>query len=203
MVFFTAIYQEARPDRLEGLLGTIRQSLAGARTLHPGRRTTRLFQRIGQPTQLVSISEWSDEDAFEQFRSWPVFVEAATAAGPIPRIEPLQPLRRFERMDRRAALASCVTITAPAATADAVQELLLGEMHAPVKSMSGLVSREVYRLRALPSRFLIVRSWTSLADLDRFRAVDVPQLDRIHGQLGATVERFTGALAAEFSLVHP
>src|SRR3954447_15768474 len=97
VAYFVAIFQEAWPDHLEDLLGTIRHSLASAPSLHPGRRTTRMFQRFGQPTQLLSISEWSDEHAFEQFKQWSVFVETNSVSGPPPRIEPLVPLRRFER----------------------------------------------------------------------------------------------------------
>src|SRR3954462_1185641 len=42
VAYFVAIFQEAWPDHLEDLLGTIRHSLASAPSLHPGRRTTRM-----------------------------------------------------------------------------------------------------------------------------------------------------------------
>lgn len=202
MAYFVAIHQEAWPDQLEELLGTIQRNLAAAPTLHPGRRTTRLFQRIGQPTQLLSLSEWSDERAFQQFIEWPVFVETNSVSGPPPTIEPLVPLRRFERMEQRIALASCVWVTAPMDNAAAVQAFLLQDAHESVRTMAGLVSREVYQSRKSPSRFLVVRSWRSMADLDRFRTSNAPRFDEIHHQLGATVERFTGALAAEFPGLH-
>jgi hypothetical protein len=53
----------------------------------------------------------------------------------------------------------------------------------------------------VPGRFLIVRGWSSLADLERFRATDAPDLYETHHRLGTTVERFTGSLAAELSLL--
>jgi heme-degrading monooxygenase HmoA len=202
VAYFVAIHQEAWPDQLEDLLRMIRRSLASAPTLHPGRRTTRLFQRLGQPTQLLSLSEWSDEHAFRQFITWPVFVETNSVSGPPPEIEPLVPLRRFERMEQRIALASCVWVTAPPEHTAAVQTFLLQDAHESVRTMAGLVSREVYQSRETASRFLVVRSWRSMADLDRFRASHAPGLDEIHHRLGATVERFTGALAAEFSALH-
>jgi heme-degrading monooxygenase HmoA len=197
---FVAIHQEAWPDRLGDLLGMIRHCLASAPMLHPGRRTTRLFQRLERPTQLVSVSEWSDEPAFERFRRWPVFARAISVCGPPPRIEPLVPLRRFERMEQRSALASCVTITASPECEAVVREYLLREAHRHVTSQHGLVSRELYQSREIPGRFLVVRSWTSLADLERFRATEAPALYDAHRRLGTTVERFTGALAAEFSI---
>jgi quinol monooxygenase YgiN len=64
---FVAIYYDVRPDRLDALLATIEQGLAASRTLQPGRRSARVFQRLGRPTDLVSLSEWSDEAAFERF----------------------------------------------------------------------------------------------------------------------------------------
>jgi quinol monooxygenase YgiN len=105
-------------------------------------------------------------------------------------------------MEQRVVLASCVTVTAPPERAESVRELLLRDAHESVKTMSGLVSREVYRARQTPGRFLVVRSWTSMADLERFRATEGADLDRTHQSLGATVDRFTGALAAEFSVLH-
>jgi quinol monooxygenase YgiN len=198
---FVAIHQEAWPTRLSELLATIRQSLALAPTLHPGRRTTRLFQRLGRPTQLVAVSEWSDEGAFDQFRRWPVFVKTVAVCGPPPRIEPLVALRRFERMEQRSVVASCVTITTSAEREADVRDYLLREAHQRVTSQHGLVSREVYQSRVVPGRFLIVRGWSSLADLERFRATDAPEVYEGHRRLGTTVERFTGALAAELSLI--
>jgi quinol monooxygenase YgiN len=202
VAYFVAIFQEAWPDHLDDLLGTIRHSLASAPSLHPGRRTTRLFQRIGRPTQLLSVGEWTDERAFEQFRRWSVFVETNSVSGPPPGIEPLTPLRRFERMEQRISLASCVWVTAPPESTAAVREFLLRDAHESVRTMAGLVSREVYQAREAPGRFLVVRGWRSLADLDRFRASNAPGYDEVHRQLGATVDRFTGALAAEFSVLH-
>jgi len=202
VAYFVAMFQEAWPNRLDQLLETIRQSLASAPSLHPGRRTTRLFQRLGQSTQLLSVSEWTDERAFEQYRDWSVFVGTRAQTGPPPRIEPLVPLRRFERMEQRVALASCVTVTAPPESVASLRDFLLRDAHDSVKTVPGLVSREVYGVRHTPGQFLVVRSWTSLADLERFRATDAADLDRTHVRLGARIDRFTGALAAELSLLN-
>lgn len=199
MAHFVAIHQEAWPDRLGELLTTIRQSLALAPTLHPGRRTTRLFQRLGRPTQLVAVSEWSDERDFDQFRRWPVFVKTVAVCGPPPRIEPLVALRRFERMERRSAIASCITVIASPEQESVVRELLLRDAHQRATKQDGLISRELYQSRQTPGRFLVVRGWASLADLERFRATEAVELYETHRRLGSSVERFTGALAAELS----
>src|SRR5215207_5711305 len=82
MPFFVAIHQRAWPERLDELLATIGSSLRAARRLHPERRSTRVFQRLGEPTRLLALSEWADEGAFDRFRQWPVFVDAVTRCGP-------------------------------------------------------------------------------------------------------------------------
>ncbi len=199
MPHFVAIHQEAWPHHLGDLLSSIRHALASAPALHPGRRATRLFQRLGHPTHLVSVSEWSDEQAFERFRQWPAFVKTNAVCGPPPRIDSLVPLRRFERMEQRVAVASCITVIAAPEQEAAVRAFMLRDSDRNVAAHSGLVSREVFQVRDEPRRFLIVRGWTSLADLERFRAAEAAELDDVHRRLGSTLERFTGALAAELS----
>jgi quinol monooxygenase YgiN len=201
MVYFVAIHQRAWPDRLDELLATIRQTLAGGSSLHPGRRSTRLFQSLDEPEQLIALSEWTSEDAFEQFRHWPVFVDTIATTGPPPRIEPLSPLLRFERMDRRATVVACSRITAPPPAAGAVLDYLLGEARREVTNAYGLVRRELYRSRVETGDLLLVHGWRSFADLEQFRARYSAQTEL--KRLGATAERFTGTVAAEFSRLWP
>ena len=65
MAFFVAIHREVWPDRLGEFLATVKVGLATSRTLQPGRRTTRVFQHLGEPTRLLVLSEWDREDAFD------------------------------------------------------------------------------------------------------------------------------------------
>jgi len=199
MAFFVAIHQEAWPDRLEQLLSTIREHLAASLRVHPGRRSTRVFQRLGRPTQLLALGLWDTQAAFEQFRSSRTFVETIAVCGPPPRVEVLDQLRFFERMEHRAAVMACSTLTAPPANAAAVEATLLGEQHRAVERVEGLVCREVYRARDTAGHILLVHSWRSLADLERFRVGESVRGAAALQELGATTERFTGALAAEFS----
>jgi heme-degrading monooxygenase HmoA len=200
VAYFVAIHQEAWPDRVGELLSTIRESLASTSALHPGRRTTRLFQRLGRPTQLVSVSEWRDEAAFEELRQSSRFIKTNVVCGLPPRIDPLVPLRRFERMEQRIAVASCVSVTASAEQLAAVRALMLRDADWNVAAQAGLVSREVFQVRDEPRRFLIVRGWSTMADLERFRSAEAAEHDEVHRRLGSTVERFTGSLAAELSV---
>jgi heme-degrading monooxygenase HmoA len=202
MPFFVAIHQEAWPERLESLLATIRGNLAASRILHPGRQGTRLFQRIGQPTHLLSISEWDAEEHFERFRHSAVFVETNAVSGPSLRIEPLERLRLLQRMDRRAVVVACATVTAPPERAAEVEAVLLSEEHRAVERADGLIFREVFRSRAVVGHLLLVHGWASLAHLDRFRASESLRGEAALLQLGATTERFTGEIAAEYSSFH-
>lgn len=198
MAFFVAIHQQVWPDRLGELLATIKANLATSRTLQPGRRTTRVFQGLGDPMQLLVLSEWVSEDAFEVFRCSSSFADLTAASGPPPRIEPLEPIRRFERFEQRLGIVACSTITATPGNTSRVQEYLLGDAHREVKGAEGLVLRYVFRSRAQVGRLVLVHGWRSLADLERFRARYSARSEL--ARFGATTDRFTGALAAEFSI---
>jgi heme-degrading monooxygenase HmoA len=199
MAFFVAIHQEAWPERVNELLATIRANLEASPSLHPGRRSTRVFQRLGRPTQFLSLGLWDSQAAFEEFRRSQVFVETGAVCGPPPRIEPLEQLRFFERMEHRATVMACSTVTAPPESAADVERVLLSEEHRAVEQVPGLVCREVYREQATAGHILLVHTWRSMADLDRFRAAEAVQGEATMSQLGASTERFTGSVAAEFS----
>jgi heme-degrading monooxygenase HmoA len=199
MAFFVAIHQEAWPDRLDQLLGTIRETLAASPPMHPGRRSTRVFQRLGRPTQLLSLGLWDSGVSFEAFKQSRIFVETGAVCGSPPKIEPLEQLRSFERMEHRASVMACSTVTAPAERATAVEAVLLSEQHRAVERVEGLVCREVYRASDAIGHILLVHTWRSLADLNRFRAREALSGEARLQQLGAVTERFTGSLAAEFS----
>jgi heme-degrading monooxygenase HmoA len=200
MSSIVAIHQQVWQDHLEELLATIGSSLGVSRALHPERRGTRVFQRLGEPTQLLSLSEWASADAFERFRHWPVFVETVARCGPPPRIVPLVPLLRFERVARRVGVAACATITVAVENGLAIEEYLLSDTHRQVTGSPGLVSRELYRAADRNGELLLVHSWRSLEDLEAYRALHSQQGEADLIRRGARVERFTGSLAAEYSI---
>ncbi|MFN8635677.1 MAG: antibiotic biosynthesis monooxygenase [Chloroflexota bacterium] len=203
MVFVVAVHLEARPERLDDLLATVRASLSAARTLHPGRRSTRVFQRLGSPTSLLEVTEWTAEEAFERFRQGSEFAEIVAACRLIPEAEPLQRLRHFERMDQRVAVAACATITAAPELAASVEATLLSEAHQQIARADGLVWREIYRSQAATGRLLVLHGWRALADLERFRESGSQRGEAALAALGATTTRFTGTLAAELSSLQP
>ena len=200
MAFYVAIHQEAWPERVDDLLATVRANLEASPQLHPGRRSTRVFQRMGQPTHLLSLALWDSQAAFEQFSRSAVFVETGTRCGPPPRIEPLEQLRFFERIEHRATVMACSTLTAPPERAGDVEAILLSERYRAVERVPGLVCREVYREQERAGHLLLVHTWRSMADLDRFRATEALQGEARFQELDTSTERFTGSLAAEFTV---
>ena len=203
MAFFVLMDRQIRPDRLDDVLGRIRERLRGPHSAQHGRRTSRVFQRLDAPTHLLTVSEWTDEEAFREFARSDVFAETDRIGGSPPTITPLLPLMRFEHMARRAAIASCVTVTATLENTPALRAYLIGPVHREFKTLSGIVGREVYEARDAHGTFLVVHSWMSLADLEEFRTTVAPRMDRVHDQLKTTMVAFTGSVAAQFSVFTP
>jgi quinol monooxygenase YgiN len=200
MTFFVAIYQEVLPDRVQGLLSTIRSSLTSARAAHPGRQRVRVFQRLGQPAHFLSLGEWESQAAFERDRASFSFLEADDASGPAASVEYFQRLHQFVRMEQRPAVVACATISAPAERRPDVEAFLRGAAQHDVVNTAGLTSRELYRSISTAGRLMVVHGWRSIADLERFRTSDVPLIETTLTRLGASVERFTGEITAQYSL---
>jgi heme-degrading monooxygenase HmoA len=203
MAFWVLMNRKTRQDRLDEVLARIRQRLAESSTQQRSRRASRVFQRLGDPTHLLTVSEWVDERSFTEFSQSAIFAETDAIGGSRPEIVPLVPLLRYEHMARRAAICSCVTITA---TPDAIPELreyLVRQAHQEIKSLSGVVSREVFAARDTAGTYLVIHGWQALADLERFRSTEAPALDSIHERLQTELVVFTGALTAEFSAFEP
>ena len=201
MPFFVAIYQQAWPEHLSRLLTAIKSNFAASRTAAPGRQTARVFQRLNEPTTLLSVGEWDSQASYEAHQTSSAFRQTVSETGPPPTVEYLQRLHLFERMNERAVVFACVTILAPVDHLSAVEEFLRGPAQLNMIATPGIVSRELYRGSTdRPTvRLLVVHGWRSISDLERFRRADAPQFEGALRGWGATVERFTGEIAAEFS----
>jgi quinol monooxygenase YgiN len=199
MPFFVAVDQEIPPHALDRTLTTIQVDFATSRAVHPGRRHTRVFQRLNQPGHLLTIGEWEHAADYERLRQSPRYRELVVAADPPARIEPLTRLRYFARMSLRPNVVACVIMDAPEGAADALRSYVLGETHQRIERSPGLLAHEVFQVGAAPGALLGVHSWRSLRDLERFRAEDGPGYGADLAELGVTVTRFTGLIAAQFS----
>jgi quinol monooxygenase YgiN len=75
--------------------------------------------------------------------------------------------------------------------------LLVGQVRTEMLALPGLVVFDVYRTLKQPPCFVVLHRWRQRADLERFLQVTAPRLSQQLVEVGATVERFTGILAAE------
>jgi quinol monooxygenase YgiN len=199
MPFFVAVNQEIPTHALDRTLATIQADFATSRAIHPGRRHTRVFQRFNRPNHLLSIGEWEHPADYERLHRSPRYRELVVTADPPARIEPLTRLRYFARMAWRPSVVACVTLTGPAASADALRAFVLGDTQRRIERAPGLLSHELYQVDPTPGAMLAVHSWRSLADLDRFRTEDGPGYSAALAELGVVVKGFTGLIAAQFS----
>jgi heme-degrading monooxygenase HmoA len=197
--FFVAVFREIEPSRLEATLATIRADLAASRRLHPARRDARVFQRLNYPTHLVEIAEWDTPADYEHLRQTARYQEALASGSRPARVEHLTRLRLFARMSVPATVAGCVLLTVPARSAVALEAFILGDVRHGVEAAAGLVTHEVYRVEPEAGRLLVVHSWRTIEDLERFRAGDRRQYDAALRELGVTTERLTAVVAVELS----
>jgi heme-degrading monooxygenase HmoA len=197
--FFVAVFREVPAVRLDEVLATIRGDFAASRRLYPGRRGMRLFQRLNYPTHLLEIAEWDSLAEYEQLRRTARYQAATVQADPPARIEYLTRLRLFARMSAPAALVGCVILTVPREHADALEAYILNDVRRGVERAAGLVTHEVYRMGPTSGRLLVVHSWRTMEDLERFRAGDRPRYEETLRKLKVTTERLTNVVAAELS----
>ena len=197
--FFVAVHQDVRPELLDQVLATMRGYFAQSYRAHPGRRSSRIFQRLGEPTSLVAVAEWDSERDFEKLRQTASYQQVTEQADPAARIETLTLLRSFVRMLRQPAYVACIRFTAPPENAEALEAVILGKVRRDVEASEGLLGHEVFRVGVRPGQLLIVHSWASLDDLEQFRARTRPRHRVLIQGLGTVTERFTGTIAVQYS----
>ena len=201
MAITVAFRLRPRPEGVEVALRTVRRGFEEARTVRPRSRRARLFQRLGDPTDLLDIGEWEEPGAVEEYVRSPVFAAVAAMVEVPPRVKYYASLRSLEWFSRPATVAACATITATPATAAAVAAYLGEDSYEAIRATSGICYHELNRAVDDPSHFLIVHGWSTLADLERFRGDVGPRLEAAVTDLGAVVDLFTGVVVAEYSFV--
>jgi quinol monooxygenase YgiN len=197
--FFVAVQQEVQSERLDEMLATIRGDFATSQRSHPGRRTTRVFQRLSYPTHLLAIGEWDSQADYERLRQTETYQQATVRANPPASIAYLKRLRYFARLSASPTVVASVKVTAPRHHAESLESFMLELVPHEVESAAGLTSNEVYRIGDEPGRLLIVHSWRSIEDLERFRTRDRRGYVARLQELEAVSDRMTGVVAAQFS----
>ncbi len=199
MPVYVVVRLQPRPDCWHDTLDLIRQDLKRSPRLQRARLRARVFQRLETPTELLLIGEWESLAAYEQFRQTDVFAAVVGTGDVPPSICYFERLTYFERMEERAGAIACGTIIAAEADHAALESFVTTDGRAQTITAPGLIAHEIYRSLVPPRTYLVVHSWRHLTDLERYRQRAGPEHERRLAALRATIDRFTGALVAEYS----
>ena len=197
-----AVLVQARikPERLAAVLAVVTQRVESANQVSRGRLRERIFQRLGAEGDLLSFSQWASTEAFGVSSTTlnPTFL-ADVALEP-PQVHRLVRLLTFERPLQRAAVTACALIGPTRGDSRAVRERVVHDRR-EIRSARGLLSHEIYVTPGPPVVYLSIHSWRHLADLHQFREEGGRLNEQSLAEVGATLERFTGALVAEYPLL--
>jgi quinol monooxygenase YgiN len=197
--FFVAVRQQVPLDRLHDVVAAIQRDFASSHRHHAGRRRTRLYQHVDESSRLLAVGEWERRADYERLRDTPAYQATSARADPPAAIDYLMRLSYTGRMHLVERVAGGAMLTMPAANRDAVERIMTGEDRRVTLRHAGLVSHEVYRVIDDPRRLLVVHTWVSIDALRAFRRDGSLANEQGTRPYEVTVERFVGALAAEFS----
>ena len=199
MPFFVAVHHSVRPGCREQRVESIRRDFAASPISHPGRKFARLFEHLNDETHLLAMEEWQSQPDFERHERSSPHLEALAASGPPPRVEALERLQHYRHMPHRPSALACTAISTPSDHAASVESFICDDERREALVAAGLVLRAVYRVVGISGRLLVLHGWKSVADLERY--LDGPALATASALAahGATLDQFTGQVAAEYS----
>lgn len=194
-----AVLMQARidPRCLSAVLEALKDRIEPAAQHASGRLRERIFQRLGSNGDLLSLSQWETAEAFvaaSKTLSAEVVRDALTAPT---QTHYLTRLLTFERPLQRSEVTAGALIVPTHGDSPAVRERVVHD-RAEFRDAPGLVSHEVYVTTDPPITYLSIHSWRLTSDLQRFRSETGALNERRLAEVGATLDRFTGALVAEY-----
>jgi quinol monooxygenase YgiN len=199
MPYFVAVQYEARPDRLDDLVGQIRHDFAVSATAHPGRRFARVFQHHQEPCRLLAIEEWQQRSEFQQHFEASQPAEVLLACASPPQASTLERLQHYRHMPHQPTALACTTIAAPADRADEVERFICDDERRDALMADGLAIRAVYRLDGITGQLLVLHGWRTRGDLDTYVASAKRRTITGLAAIGTAVEQFTGEVVAQYS----
>jgi hypothetical protein len=197
--FFVMVRHQVQVDRLDHVLTSMRTDFATSGRRHPGRRGTRVFQRLDSPTDLLAMGVWDVQDDYERLRNTRDYVANTVGATPPASIDYLKRLRMFARMSTTPAIYGCVTMEAPPSQGADLERHLLIDVSPPIEAATGLLLREVYRIGDEPGRALVVHGWRAPHEMEGFRFGESKRHDVWLEERRISISTFTGVMAAQFS----
>lgn len=198
MPFFVAIRHQARQHQRETLLAFIREDFA-ASARAARRKFARLFQHVERPDILMAFEEWQEREDFEAHLRSPGYREALDACGLPPQPMPLERLQYYRHMPRPPTALTCTLLASAPEDAATIEAYVCEHERQRSLAASGLVLRAVYRVSEPARQLVLLHGWQTIEDLTRYAATDEPAATRALVEAGATLDRFTGQIAAEYS----
>lgn len=186
-----------QPERVDTLIAALRERMESDGGSQRGRLRERVFQRIGSPGEFLSLSQWTALGSDTGPTACTDLIRAASVEPPATRR--LTRLLTFERPLQRTEVTACAIIVPTRGDSSTVRERVVQDRR-ELRDAPGLISHEIYVTTERPTLYLSVHSWRRLTDLQRFRDEAGALNETRLAEVGATLERFTGALVAEYPL---
>ena len=182
------------PGQEAALLAAMEQRIAQATPGREAMQSSRLFQGLTAPTEVLYIGDWDSREAH-----WARVKEnrvdellAPLTSGACVRYF----LRRwvaYESPGAQAGAVDCVIIDSPPARRDVLHEFVLRKAATELRAQPGFCYRRIYQDLDEPNRLLIVHGWASPAAMQAVLRDVEPSLAGELRSMGITVETFIGA----------
>lgn len=197
------IHARIHPERVAAVLSALRDRIepqTGPSSAHlAGRLRERIFQRLGSDSELLSLGQWQSKQALATAPPTLSGDAVGSAALEPLRVHRLARLLTFERPMQRADVTACALIVPQAGDSPIIRERVVQDRQ-ELRDAPGLVSHEIYVTTGPAVTYVSVHSWRQLSDLQRFREEAGIFNEQRLAEVGATLDRFTGALVAEYPL---
>jgi quinol monooxygenase YgiN len=183
----------AYPGQEAALLAAMEQRIVQATPRRDAMQSSRLFQGLTAPTDVLYIGEWESREAhWERVQENRVDeLLAPLTNGPCVRYF----LRRwvaYETPWAQLGAVDCVIIDSPPARRDALHQFVLRKAATELRAQPGFCYRRIYQDLDEPNRLLIVHGWTSPAAMQTVLQQVHPSLVEELRSLGIMVETFIG-----------
>lgn len=203
MTIAVLIHARIQHERVAEVLSALRDRIELETETSPGQPTGRLreriFQRLGSDGELLSLGQWQSDQALTAAPPTLNADSVGNAAVEPVRIQRLVRLLAFERPMQRAEVTACALIVPKAGDSPIVRERVVQDRQ-ELRQAVGLVSHEIYVTIGPAVTYVSLHSWRQLSDLQRFREEAGQLNEQRLAEVGATLDRFTGALVAEYPL---
>jgi len=197
MTVTVVVRRQALPGQADALLALANDRLQRAPRRPARRLQVRVFQNPADPHFLLWAGYWENEaDYWARTQALGGLEELdALCAAPADRFV-FQQLASYENMGRVPAVVQCTLIQTAPETTEQIVDYLQTHRGPAFKESPGLLLRELYQDRNVPTRLCSIHGWESVAALERHQREGHPHFESRAQALGASVEYFQGLTRA-------